>query len=236
MDIAGFQKTTLLDYPGHVAATIFLSGCNFRCVFCHNKDLVLLHEHRQTYCTNEILSFLNKRKNILDGICITGGEPTLHPGLYKFIEDVRQLGLKIKLDTNGYQPDLLIKLCESGLVNYIAMDIKASKDSYAAICNISDFEISRIEASVDYLLRHQFSFEFRTTVIREFHSEAELIKIGKWIQGAPAYYLQKYEDSEQVIAPGHSSYSGMEMEYFASILRKFIRNVKLRGTSGDTSS
>jgi len=231
MQIAGFQKTTLLDYPNHVAATVFLGSCNFRCPFCHNKDLVLHPYNLPGISMDYILSYLHKRKNILDGICITGGEPTLYNALTDFIKKVRQLDLKIKLDTNGYEPDTLIHLCESGLIDYVAMDVKGTMEKYPQICGFADLDIKRIKSSVDFLINSKQPFEFRTTIIKEFHSEQDFNKIGKWLEGAPAYYLQRYKDSDQVIAPGFTPYTKIEMEQFRSLLLNYIPKVELRGTA-----
>lgn len=228
MKLSGLQKTTLLDYPGHVAATIFLGGCNFRCPFCHNGDLIL--DSFESSCTEqEVLSFLNKRSSVLEGVCITGGEPTLHDGLEAFIRNIRSLGLLVKLDTNGYRPDILKDLCGQGLISYVAMDIKSGKTNYAKTAGLNDLDLSRIEESVNFLLHCDIPYEFRTTVVKELHSEEDFKEIGPWLTGCPHYYLQSYKDSCHVLSSGFSACSRKELLKFADILSPFIKNVSLRG-------
>lgn len=228
MKLSGLQKTTLLDYPGHVAATIFLGGCNFRCPFCHNGDLIL--DSFESSCTEqEVLSFLNKRSSVLEGVCITGGEPTLHDGLEAFIRNIRSLGLLVKLDTNGYRPDILKELCGQGLISYVAMDIKSGKTNYAKTAGLNDLDLSRIEESVNFLLHCDIPYEFRTTVVKELHSEEDFKEIGSWLTGCPHYYLQSYKDSCHVLSSGFSACSRKELLKFADILSPFIKNVSLRG-------
>ncbi len=229
MNIQGFQKTTLLDYPGHVAATVFFGGCNFRCPFCHNGDLVLSPDAPSDFSCEEILAYLDKRKKILDGICVTGGEPTLQKDLVPFLADVKQLGLKVKLDTNGYRPDVLAELCGKGLVDYVAMDIKGAPDKYAAICGLSQMDFTRIEQSAAFLMDCGLDYEFRTTVSKEFHSKEDFHDIGSWIKGAKAYYLQSYKDSPQVISPGFSAYTPTELAEFRELLVNYISHVEIRG-------
>lgn len=228
MKLSGLQKTTLLDYPGHVAATIFLGGCNFRCPFCHNGDLIL--DSFESSCTEQdVLSFLNKRSSVLEGVCITGGEPTLHDGLEAFIRNIRSLGLLVKLDTNGYRPDILKELCGQGLISYVAMDIKSGKTNYAKTAGLNVLDLSRIEESVNFLLHCDIPYEFRTTVVKELHSEEDFKEIGPWLTGCPHYYLQSYKDSCHVLSSGFSACSRKELLKFADILSPFIKNVSLRG-------
>lgn len=228
MKLSGLQKTTLLDYPGHVAATIFLGGCNFRCPFCHNGDLIL--DSFESSCTEqEVLSFLSKRSSVLEGVCITGGEPTLHDGLEAFIRNIRSLGLLVKLDTNGYRPDILKDLCGQGLISYVAMDIKSGKTNYAKTAGLNVLDLSRIEESVNFLLHSDIPYEFRTTVVKELHSEEDFKEIGPWLTGCPHYYLQSYKDSCHVLSSGFSACSRKELLKFADILSPFIKNVSLRG-------
>ena len=170
MKICGLQKTTLLDFPGHVAATVFTGGCNFRCPFCHNSEL-LPGTVEAEYETGEVLDFLRKRKGILEGVCITGGEPTLQPDLEDFIRSVRELGLLVKLDTNGYKPDLLRDFCRKGLVDFVAMDIKAGRSHYAAAAGVDGMRLERIDESIRFLLEGSVPYEFRTTVVRGLHTE-----------------------------------------------------------------
>ncbi len=229
MNIQGFQKTTLLDFPKHVAATIFFGGCNFRCPFCHNGDLVLSPNLNPAYSPEEILAYLKKRQKILDGVCITGGEPTLQPQLASFLSNIKELGLAVKLDTNGYRPEVLKDLCEKGLIDYVAMDIKASPPKYATICGLDQMDISRIQESIDFLRDSKLDYEFRTTVTREFHTEADFAIIGKWLAGAKAYYLQGYQDSPQVISHSFSAYSLEELQGFQKLLSAHIPLVEIRG-------
>lgn len=229
MKIYGLNKTTLLDYPGKVAATIFLGGCNFRCPFCQNSSLVLNPSAQPEIPVKEVLSFLKKRKGILDGVCITGGEPTLSPDLPELLQEIRTLGYPIKLDTNGTHPALLKTLTEQNLIQMTAVDIKACPDNYLALCGLVHPELDAVKETVEFLKNGTLDYEFRTTVIRELHSEKDFIEIGQWLTGAKAYYLQAYRDSEEVLQPGFSSYTRKELEHFREILKRTIPLVELRG-------
>lgn len=229
MKICGLNKTTLLDYPGKVAATVFLGGCNFRCPFCHNSSLVLSPFSIPELSKEEFFSFLKKRKNILQGVCVTGGEPTLFPELPAFLREIRSYGLAVKLDTNGSRPDVLKALHQEGLLDTVAMDIKASRAHYGRVCGIRTFDVGPIEESVQYLMHSGLEYEFRTTVVRELHTEEDFREIGQWLAGARAYYLQAYRDSPEVIQPGFSSYSLEELEHFRSLLLGTIDRVEIRG-------
>lgn len=230
MLILGLNKTTLLDYPEHVAATIFTGGCNFRCPFCHNKDLVFTQQV-SSYTENEILSFLKKRAGILTGVCITGGEPTLQKDLADFLARIKDLRYLIKLDTNGYQPDILHNLINKKLIDYCAMDIKNSPAKYAATAGITSFDYHLISESVSYLLSvtDSFPFEFRTTLVRELHTSEDMLAISDWIKGAPAYYLQSYTDSKNVITPGYHALSNEKLLEYRDLCIKNIPNTQLRG-------
>lgn len=229
MKIYGLNKTTLLDYPGKVAATIFLGGCNFRCPFCQNSSLVLNPSAQPEIPVKEVLSFLKKRKGILDGVCITGGEPTLSPDLPELLQEIRTLGYPIKLDTNGTHPALLKTFTEQNLIQMTAVDIKACPDNYPALCGLVHPELDAVKETVEFLKNGTLDYEFRTTVIRELHSEKDFIEIGQWLTGAKAYYLQAYRDSEEVLQPGFSSYTRKELEHFREILKRTIPLVELRG-------
>lgn len=181
------------------------------------------------FSPEEILAYLEKRKKILDGVCITGGEPTLQKELATFLGRIRQLGLSVKLDTNGYRPDILKELCQEGLVDYVAMDIKGSPEKYASICGLSDMDFSRIEASVDFLKNSGLDYEFRTTITRELHREADFHAIGSWLTGAKAYYLQGYQESPQVISPVFTAYTLEELQVFQKLLQAYIPHVEIRG-------
>lgn len=229
MQIHGFNKTTLLDYPGHLASTIFLGGCNFRCPFCHNASLVLAPAEQPIIPEEEIFNTLIKRKGILEGVCITGGEPTIYPGLKNFIKKIKDLGLLVKLDTNGNNPDIIKDLITTHSIDYIAMDIKNSKENYGLSVGIKSFDVSRVSESVSILLSSNIDYEFRTTIVKELHTKEDIISIGKWIQSAGNYYLQPYKDSGDIICPGFSSYTKNELIEFKELLLPYIHNVGIRG-------
>ncbi len=229
MLILGLQKTTLLDYPGKVASTIFTGGCNFRCPYCHNRDLVMPPKDVLAYSIDEIFQHLNAKKKILDGVCITGGEPTLHKDLPEFISKIKDLGLLVKLDSNGTNPDMLINLINKELIDYVAMDIKQCKEKYNSIACMNSFDFKPIERSVEILKSCNIDYEFRTTIMKESHTQEDMEEIGKWLQGAKAYYLQSYKESEQVINPIFSPHSVETLEKFVTILKPYIPNTNLRG-------
>lgn len=229
MKICGLQKTTLLDFPGRVAATIFTGGCNFRCPFCHNSGL-LGSDAEEYECQEDILAFLEKRKRVLEGVCITGGEPTLQPDLEEFIRKVRSLGLAVKLDTNGYMPGILKDLCAKGLLDCVAMDIKAGRNHYEEAAGVSGLSMERIDESIEFLLSGSIPYEFRTTVVRGLHTADDFSKIGPWIKGCPRYYLQCFTESGQVLVPGvYSDFTKDEMLVFADLVRPYVGQVSLRG-------
>lgn len=229
MQIHGFNKTTLLDYPGHLASTVFLGGCNFRCPFCHNASLVLEPANESCISEEEVFNVLKKRKNILEGVCITGGEPTLYSGLFDFIRKIKDLGLLVKLDTNGTNPHILNKLIDDKLIDYVAMDIKNSLEKYPLSTGISGFDGTRIKESICCLLKDTIEYEFRTTVVKEHHNKADFIAMGRLIEGARAYYLQAYKESEDIIMPGLSGYAKAEMEEMKELAAPFVKKVELRG-------
>ncbi|MBH1941904.1 anaerobic ribonucleoside-triphosphate reductase activating protein [Mobilitalea sibirica] len=229
MQIHGFNKTTLLDYPKHLAATIFLGGCNMRCPFCHNASLVTGVSSQPVIPTEEVLSYLKKRKNLLEGICITGGEPTLYKDLPAFIAEIKTMGFKVKLDTNGTNPDMLKQLSNAGLIDYVAMDIKNSRKNYGLSIGITEYNTDKIDESVSYLLNGTLDYEFRTTLVREHHTEQDVLSIGQWIEGARAYYLQAYKDSQDILSPGLSSPSKDTILLYAKLLKPYVTNVSIRG-------
>ena len=237
MRILGLNKTTLLDYPEHIAATVFLGGCNFRCPYCHNSDLVLNPHLLPEYTRKEIIDFLSKRKNILGSVCISGGEPTLNPELPEFLEEIKTLGYNIKLDTNGSNPDMLKQLIDGHLIDYCAMDIKNSPEKYFPTAGIGESSehqtlINRIEHSVEILLSNSgssFLYEFRTTVVKELHSENDMLVISKWLSGAERYFLQSYTDNENVIKRVFHSHDEETLHRFASICQRRIPNTHIRG-------
>ena len=229
MQILGFNKTTLLDFPEHVASTIFTGGCNFRCPFCQNGDLVLDPNSIDSFDENEIIKYLDKHKNMLDGVCVTGGEPTLHHDLPDFLARIKALNLLVKLDTNGYNPAILRDLIDKKLVDYVAMDIKNSKEKYAMTTGVADLDIDKIDESVKMLISGSTPYEFRTTVVKELHNREDFEKIGEWIKGTPRYFLQCYRESDRVISPGFTAYGRAELESFRELLLKYIPCVELRG-------
>ena len=228
MQIHGFNKTTLLDYPGMVAATIFTGACNFRCPFCHNSGLVLDPGSQPVIPEEEVLSHLKKRVGITKGVCITGGEPTLQQDLRDFIIKIRDLGLKVKLDSNGYRPEILEELLKDNLLDYVAMDIKSSEEGYSKVAGVP-IDFSKIKKSIDLLINGSIDYEFRTTVVREFHDKTAMEGIAKIITGANKYFLQGYIDSENVICPGLHAYTYEELEEFLPIFEGKVKHTEIRG-------
>ena len=229
MNIYGYQKTTLLDYPGHVAATIFTGGCNFRCPFCHNSDLVLNPSFSARIPEEEIFNFLKKRKNVLSRICITGGEPTLQTDLSEFIKKIRSLGYNIKLDTNGYQPDVIADLLNQNLLDYIAMDIKAGLSNYSRVCGISELNINQILKSISIIENSKIEYEFRTTVVSELHTKEDFYEISQMLSPKSFYFIQSFKDSGNILVPGLSSCSLETLDEYLSIVKSNIPNSFLRG-------
>ena len=230
MIFSGLQKLTLLDYPGKVACTVFTGGCNFRCPFCHNASLVLPQRFVQEFAEEEILSFLKKRCGILDGVAVTGGEPLLHKDIGLFLRKVRDLGYKIKLDTNGSFPDRLEALIRDGLVNRVAMDVKNSPALYAVTAGVPAFDIALIEKSRGLLLSGAVEAEFRTTVVKGLHTRESLIDTAKWIGGASEYYLQQFKDSGDILSSaGLSAFDREEMLSLAEAIRPYVPSVQIRG-------
>lgn len=229
MQIHGFNKLTLLDYPGHLAATMFLGGCNMRCPFCQNASLVLTPVSQPTIPEEEVIATLIKRKNILEGVCISGGEPTLYPELPRLIRRIKEIGFLIKLDTNGTNPDVIKSLTEDHLIDYVAMDIKNSREKYALTSGIPNLDMKPIEESVSYLLTSVIPYEFRTTIVKEYHTDEDMLAIGCWLQGAKAYFLQSYQDSGDIIKPGLRNHTKETLEHFANLLKPYIEQVTLRG-------
>lgn len=227
LDIHGLQKTTLLDYPGKVACTVFLAGCNLRCPFCHNASLVL--DAPQSQMTeDEFFAFLKKRRGILDGVCITGGEPTLRRGLPEFIEKIRSLGYCVKLDTNGSNPPLLRQLLENKLVDYVAMDIKNAPHRYRETCGGMDI-LEAVRKSAELLMTGSTDYEFRTTCVHPLHDAQAMKEIGEWLAGAKAYYLQNFVDSGDLVGIGVTSLPTETMEALRQAVLPYIENTHLRG-------
>lgn len=239
MKIYGLMKTTLLDFPGKVASTIFLGGCNMRCPFCHNMDLVTRLDQIEPISYSSVIDHLNLRKGVIDGVCITGGEPTLQPDLIYFIEEIKNMGLLVKLDSNGSQPYVLNELLSKKLIDYIAIDVKSSFNKYPLVCGLTDLDndpetvkslINNVKNTIINLkTQDNIPYEFRTTVIREYHDEIEFDLIGDMLEGAKAYYLQNFECSEFVPNKGLHGYTKEELVYFADKLSSKIKTVGIRG-------
>ncbi len=228
MKIHGLQKMTLLDFPGRVACTVFLGGCDFRCPFCHNFELVdgtaqpLMDE-------DALLSFLSRRKGLLDGVAITGGEPCLHRELPALLEKIRAMGFATKLDTNGYHPDLLKEILDRRLADYVAMDIKNSPAKYAATCGLDKVDLDTVRRSISLLKSGQADYEFRTTVVSEFHEAADFEEIGRLISGAKRYFLQRFTDRDSVPFGDLHAPAPEDLRRYADIVRPYVPDTSLRG-------
>ena len=230
MNIHGLQKMTLLDFPGQVACTVFLGGCDFRCPFCHNFELID-GTAKPVMTDEDLFSFLKKRQGLLDGVAITGGEPCLHPGLPELLRQIRALGFATKLDTNGYHPALLKSLIDEGLLDYVAMDIKNSPAKYAATCGLPALDLSPVRESIALLMEGRVDYEFRTTVVAQFHELSDFDQIGEMIAGAKRYFLQCFTDRDSVPFGNLSAPTEEELKIYASTARKYIADTQLRGVS-----
>ncbi len=230
MQLGGLQKLTLLDYPGHIACTVFTSGCNFRCPFCHNASLVLPEQFGPALDPEEFFSFLEKRKGILDGVAITGGEPLLHKDMPAFLARIKALGFGVKLDTNGSFPDALDSLIRENLVDRVAMDIKNSPSLYGETAGLPGMDLSAIDRSRALLLEGRVEYEFRTTVVAPLHTEESLKEAAEWIRGAKEYYLQQYKNPGSVLHDeGLRPYDEAQMHALADAVRPIVPTVQLRG-------
>ena len=228
MRIQGLQKLTLLDYPGKTACTIFLSGCNFRCPFCHNTPL-LTADAADGMAEEELLAFLKKRRGLLDGVAITGGEPLLRPDLPALLEKIKGLGYAVKLDTNGAFPERLEQIVRAGLADYVAMDVKNSPARYAQTVSMAELDLAPIEKSVSFLLRGTVDYEFRTTAVAEFHDDASFLSLADWLAGARRYYIQRFQPRDTVLRAGLSAPSEMQLHCWAELVRPKIPVVEIRG-------
>ena len=228
MDIHGLQKLTLLDFPGHVACTVFLAGCDFRCPFCHNGGLVL---GGMTPLMDDaaLLDFLKKRQGLLDGVAVTGGEPLLRPDLPRLLGRIKALGYAVKLDTNGSHPAALRALVSDGLVDYVAMDVKNSPAAYAATVGVPELDLTPVAESAAFLLSGAVDYEFRTTAVAEFHTDASFAAIAQWIAGAKRYYIQCFTDRDAVLQAGLHAPTKEQLEHWADIVRPLVPSVELRG-------
>ncbi len=248
MRINGLQKLTLLDFPGQIACTVFLGGCNLRCPFCHNGSLAL-SEGDMEISREELLAFLDSRRARIGGVCISGGEPTLNHELPELISEIKIRGLAVKLDTNGTNPEMLLRLIDEGLLDYVAMDIKNSPERYAettgltAECKMQNAELSagasiarpnvselldKVRRSAELLMQGRVDFEFRTTLVRELHTPEDIISIGSWLRGGEKYFLQTYRDEGDLLVGGFTSFTREETEHLLSLLRRDIPNAAIR--------
>lgn len=225
MRIAGLQKMTLLDFPGRVAATVFLPGCNFRCPFCHNSPLL---RGTDELSEDSFFAYLKKRTGLLDGVAVTGGEPTLQPDLEAFLGKIKSLGFAVKLDTNGSQPQYLEKLLQKGLIDYIAMDIKNSPEKYERTSGATGI-LPSVRESIELIRSCGVEYEFRTTVVAELHEDKDFHAMGQWLRGAKAYFLQCFQDSGDILCPGLHAPSEADLERYLAIAGSYIPNTHLRG-------
>ncbi len=228
MLIKGFQKLTVLDFPGRTACTVFTGGCNFRCPFCHNA-LLVTEMDEYFYTEEEIFEHLEKRKNVIDGVAVTGGEPLLQKDIERFLYEIKDKGFAVKLDTNGSFPEKLEGILQLGLADYVAMDIKNCPEKYAETIGVKDFDIKPVFESIELLRSSGVDYEFRTTVTANFHTPEDIEKTARWIQGAPRYFLQNFEDSGNLIDKTCRGVSRDEMREMLRRAQKFIPNAELRG-------
>lgn len=231
--IAGLQKMTLLDYPGKVACTVFLQGCNFRCPFCHNSGL-LGGKAEAPISTEALLSFLSKRQGLLDGVCITGGEPTLCKELPKLLKAIKDMGFAVKLDTNGSRPEILKSLAEQGLLDYVAMDIKNCPERYSQTAG-AEMDLAAIEESMRFLMAGELDYEFRTTVVKELHTVEDIVQMGRWFEKISPenkvknFYLQNYTDRESVLCGGLHGHEVTQLQAFLQVIASSVHKAEIRG-------
>ena len=234
MKIVGLQKLTLLDFPGKVACTVFLGGCNFRCPFCHNSDL-LDGTAEALMDDGAFLEFLKKRKGLLDAVCVSGGEPTLQSALPQFLKSIKDLGFLVKLDTNGYRPEVLRSLVESGLVDYVAMDVKNGPSHYATTTGHPGIDLDRLAQSLRFLIEGNIPYELRTTVVEELHSEGSVLEMGQWLAALAApkkpqrLFLQCFTDRDSVLLAGLHAPRKETLEKYVEILTPYVGEIALRG-------
>lgn len=228
MLIKGFQKLTLLDFPGRTACTVFTGGCNYRCPFCHNA-LLVTEQDDAYYDEEEIFEHLERRKNVLDGVAVTGGEPLLQKDIERFLYEIKDKGYAVKLDTNGSFPEKLEGILQLGLADYVAMDIKNCPEKYGVTVGVKNFDITPVEKSIELLMNGNVPFEFRTTVTADYHTPEDIEKAAEWIKGAPKYYLQNFADSGNLIDSNCRGVSRGEMREMLERAKKYIPTAELRG-------
>ncbi len=229
MIISGIQKTTFIDYPGKIASTIFLAGCNFRCPFCHNRNLVLNEQWLQKISPEEVLGYLKQRRKYLEGVCVTGGEPLIYNDIVSFIAAIKKLGLAVKLDTNGTNPRLLKDLYTQKLIDYVAFDIKASPEKYAEVSGVN-VDMAKIKESVQIVMEGKIGYEFRSTILPRFHPEAEVEKMARFIKGAQLYYLQNFvpRNTLDEAFMQERSFAPEEMRALAEVARRYVEKCQVR--------
>ena len=232
--IAGIQKLTLLDFPGRTACTVFLAGCNYRCPFCHNAEL-FCGKPEEVMTEEEFFAFLQSRKGLLDGVCVSGGEPTLTPGLESFVTQIKDLGYGVKLDTNGSRPEVLKALAAKGLLDYVAMDVKSSPDGYAAATGVPA-DLEAVEESLRFLIGGDLPYELRTTLVSQLHSEMQIREMGEWLASLvpgkqpQQLYLQSFVDRDTVVFSGLCAPEENAISRYKDILRESVTNVTVRNT------
>ena len=229
MRISGLQKLSMVDYPGKLAATVFTGGCNLRCPFCHNAPLVLRVSETPELPSEEVLAFLRSRKGLLDGVVLSGGEPLLQTGAADFLREVKSLGFAVKLDTNGCYPEVLAAILEEGIVDYVAMDIKNRPEKYAEAVGIPGFDAAPVLESAQLLRSSGVDYEFRTTVVREFHTLEDIRAIGEWLKGSKRWYLQQFVDSGDLVGTGCHGREPLELRAFARMAEPYFGTVEIRG-------
>ncbi len=229
MKIYGMEKLSLVDYDGVVSATVFTGACNFKCPFCHNAALVLDYNTLPAMPEEEIFGYLKKRRGILEGVCITGGEPTLHPDLPEFCKKIKDLGYLVKLDTNGTNPAMIRKLYEGGLADYFAMDIKNDRAHYSAITGLNNYDPVPVAESADFFINGKADYEFRTTLIKEYHERENILAIGEWIKGAKRYFLQKFKSGDFCMTDNLHEVDTPAAKEYAGLLKNFVPDTRLRG-------
>ena len=229
MILGGLQKLTLLDFPEHVACTVFTLGCDFRCPFCHNAPLVRTGGTPQ-YPVEDFFRFLEMRQGILDGVAVTGGEPLLQPDIEDFLQRIKAMGYAVKLDTNGSHPEKLQAILQKRLVDFVAMDIKNAPGKYEQTAGATGI-LERVQQSAALLLGGDTPFEFRTTAVAELHEPEDFRDIGRWIAGAPRYYIQQFQDSGNILEQGYSAPGKEKMETYLQAAREFLPTAELRGIS-----
>ena len=227
--IAGLQKMTLLDFPGRVACTVFLGGCDFRCPFCHNSSLIGGGE--AVMDDEALLTFLKKRQGLLDGVAFTGGEPLLRRDLAPLLREIRALGFAVKMDTNGNHPDVLKALVGEGLIDYVAMDIKNSPEKYAVTIGLETFDTAAVAESLAFLKTGVVDYELRTTAVAEYHTDEDFHAMGKWIEGAKLYFIQCYTERDSVLCGGLTAPSAEDLKRWCEIVRPFVGEAAVRGAA-----